>query len=50
MSKDTTLQVAAEHYESLRGYLASHIQKLMRESSQVKSRSASARDKLMKLN
>jgi len=27
MSKDTTLQIAAEHYESLRGYLASHIQK-----------------------
>jgi len=50
MSKDTTLQIAAEHYESLRGYLASHIQKLMRESGQVKSRSASARDKLMKLN
>jgi hypothetical protein len=50
MSKDTTLQIAAEHYESLRGYLASHIQKLMRESGQVKSKSASARDKLMKLN
>jgi len=27
MSKDTTLQTAAEHYESLRGFLASHIQK-----------------------
>jgi len=50
MSKDTTLQTAAEHYESLRGFLASHIQKLMRETGQVKSRSASARDKLMKLN
>jgi len=50
MSKDTTLQTVAEHYESLRGFLAAHIQKLMRESGQVKSRSASARQKLMNLN
>lgn len=49
MSKDTTLQTAGIHYESLRGYLNSHLQKLMRESGQSLNRRESAREKLTRL-